>query len=139
MATASERLAGLGDPLLKLRCAVTRLLLSSPEAASPSLFVARRRTVNVPAAPNVAVTGDPLAGSAPPSKFQSSPSPVPLPEKLPACPASRLVGALVIVPVGSVIATATVCEVMRPPLHAENGSKTLAGMVVPFSVTARVL
>src|SRR5215813_7170385 len=138
MATASVRLSGVGDPPLKLRCAVTRLLLSRPDAASPSLFVARRRTVNVPAAVKVAVTGDPLAGAAPPSKFQSSPSPVPLPEKLPACPASRPVGALPIVAVGSVTATVTVCDVMRPPLQAENGRKAAAGMVVPFSVTARL-
>src|SRR5215475_4733467 len=138
MATASVRLSGVGDPPLKLRCAVTRLLLSRPDAASPSLFVARRRTVNVPAAVNVAVTGDPLAGAAPPSKFQSSPSPVPLPEKLPTCPGSRLVGALPIVALGSVTATITVCEVIRPPLQAENGRKALAGMLVPFSVTARL-
>src|SRR5262249_36695912 len=138
MATASVRLAGVGDPPLKLRCAVTRLLVSRPDAASPSLFVARRRTVNEPAAVKVAVTGDPLAGAAPPSKFQRSPSPVPLPEKLPACPASRLVGALVIVPVGSVTVTGTVCEVIRPPGQPGNGWKALAGMVVPFSVTARL-
>src|SRR5262249_56474143 len=113
MATASVRLSGVGDPPLKLRCAVTRLLLSRPDAASPSLFVARRRTVNVPPAVKVAVTGDPLAGAAPPSKFQSSPSPLPLPEKFPPCPASRLVGALPIVAVGSVAPPRTVCEVMR--------------------------
>src|SRR5262249_6059368 len=72
------------------------------------------------------------------SKFQTSPSPVPLPEKLPACPALRLVGALVIVLVGSVTVTGTVCEVIRPPVQAENGWKALAGMVVPFRVTARL-
>src|SRR5215470_6937119 len=89
MATASVRLAGVGDPPLKLRCAVTRLLVSRPDAASPSLFVARRRTVNEPAAVKVAVTG-------------------------------------------------TVCEVIRPPVQAVNGWKALAGMVVPFRVTARL-
>ena len=45
-------------------------------------------------------------------------------------------GEPVMVPFGSVIATGTVCETMRPLLQAENGWNWLAGMVLPFSVTA---
>src|SRR5207302_73932 len=52
------------------------------EARSCSVLVARRRTVKVPAALKVALTEAPVAGWAPPSKFQLKPSPVPLPLKL---------------------------------------------------------
>jgi hypothetical protein len=39
---------------------------------------------------------------------------------------------------GSVIETLTVCEVIRPLAHAENGLNCDAGTVVPFSETASV-
>ena len=49
--------------------------------------------MNEPAASKVAFTGEPLAGSAPPSKFQLNESPVPVAEKLALSPALKLVGA----------------------------------------------
>jgi hypothetical protein len=50
----------------------------------------------------------------------------------------RFVGALVIVPFGSVTATLTVCDVMRPLLQAENGKKLACATGEPFNVTAKV-
>ncbi|MEW6268284.1 MAG: hypothetical protein AB1689_03180 [Thermodesulfobacteriota bacterium] len=43
-------------------------------------MAAVKRTVNSPAASKVAGAGEPVAGAAPPSKFQRSSVPVPLPE-----------------------------------------------------------
>src|SRR5262249_50821492 len=139
MATASWRLSGVASPAAKWSWAVTMLPLSRPEAASCWFLVARRRTVNVPAALKVAFTDDPVAGGAPPSKFQLRVSRVPFPEKAPVPPASSAVGAPVIVPFGRVSVAVAVWEVIRPLVHAEKGRNWLAGMVVPFSVTASEL
>ena len=59
------------------------------DACSCSVLVARRRTVKVAAALKVALTEAPVAGWAPPSKFQLKPSPVPLPLKLAVVRATR--------------------------------------------------
>src|SRR5262249_20712156 len=109
-----------------------------PDAARAWVFVARSRTVNVPAALNVAETGEPVAGWAPPSKFHTSVSPEPLPEKLPSAPAVRVAGGLLIVAFGNPTVTATACHVLRPPLHAEKGRNRAAGMLLPFRLTASV-
>src|SRR4029453_18526398 len=132
------RLSGVGSPPAKVRCALTRFPPSSPDAARAWFFLARSRTVNVPAAANVADTGEPVSGSAPPSKFQASVSPLPLPEKVPCAPAVSVVGALPIVPFGKTTVTGTVWDVLRPPLHAENGRNAAAGMLVPFRLTLSV-
>jgi hypothetical protein len=107
-----------------------------PEAAKLSSLTARRRTVNEPAALKVAFTGEPLAGAAPPSKFQLNASPFPLPEKLALSPALKLLGAAVMLPFGRVMGTLATWEVFRPSTHDEKGKKLAWEIGDPFNVTA---
>src|SRR5437762_5783507 len=109
------------------------------DACSCSVLVARRRTVKVAAALKVALTEAPVAGWAPPSKFQRKPSPVPLPLKLAVVRAVSEVGPLVMVPFGSVRPTVAVCEDMRRSWQAEKGWNWLAGIDAPLRLTASVL
>jgi hypothetical protein len=101
--------------------------------------VAVKRTVKEPAALNVALVDEPVAGAAPPSKFQAKPVPFPDAVNEPVAGAERVVGALAIVPLGSVTPTAATREALRPFVHAEKGVKLDAGIAVPFKLTASVL